>query len=144
MFQALAYYVYIMSNTGLTTIYIGVTNNLVRRVLQHKLGKSSKFTKKYKVNRLIYFEEFEDVNIAITREKQLKNWHRDWKWNLIKSVNPGLKDLYQFDLFIVHNGNCHCEERSDEAIPKKRDCFADARNDNPLLNALLIDRIGII
>jgi putative endonuclease len=93
MGQAFVYYVYIMSNTGLTTIYIGVTNNLERRVLQHKLGKGSKFTKKYKVNSLIYFEELEDVNIAITREKQLKNWHRDWKWNLIKSVNPDLKDL---------------------------------------------------
>ncbi|MGH7800738.1 MAG: GIY-YIG nuclease family protein [Thermodesulfobacteriota bacterium] len=93
MVQAFAYYVYIMSNTGLTTIYIGVTNNLVRRVIQHKLGKGSKFTNKYKVNRLIYFEEFEDVINAITREKQLKNWHRDWKWNLIKSLNPGLKDL---------------------------------------------------
>jgi len=93
MVQAFVYYVYIMSNKGLTTIYIGVTNNLERRVLQHKLGKGSKFTKKYKVNRLIYFEELEDVNIAITREKQLKNWHRDWKWNLIKSVNPDLKDL---------------------------------------------------
>jgi putative endonuclease len=93
MAQAFVYYVYIMSNKGLTTMYIGVTNNLERRVLEHKLGKGSKFTTKYKLDRLIYLEEFEDVTNAIAREKQLKNWHRDWKWNLIKSLNPGLKDL---------------------------------------------------
>jgi len=93
MVQTFVYYVYIMSNKGLTTMYIGVTNNLERWVLEHKLGKGSKFTTKYKLNRLIYFEEFEEVTNAIAREKQLKNWHRDWKWNLTKSLNPGLKDL---------------------------------------------------
>lgn len=82
-----------MCNKGLTTVYTGVTNNLERRVLEHKLGEGSKFTTKYKLSILIYFEEHEDIIEAIAREKQLKNWHGDWKWNLIKSENPELKDL---------------------------------------------------
>ena len=75
------YYIYIMSNVGLTTLYIGVTNNLERRVLEHKLGIGSDFTKRYKLDRLIYFEEGVLIEDAIAREKQLKRWHRDWKWN---------------------------------------------------------------
>lgn len=86
-------YVYMMCNKGLTTVYTSVTNNLERRVLEHKLGEGSKFTTKYKLSILIYFEEYECINEAIAREKQLKNWHRDWKWSLIKSENPELKDL---------------------------------------------------
>jgi putative endonuclease len=82
-----------MCNKGLTTVYTGVTNNLERRVLEHKLGEGSKFTTKYKLSILIYFEEYEGINEAIAREKQLKNWHREWKWSLIKSENPELKDL---------------------------------------------------
>lgn len=86
-------FVYIMSNKRLTTLYIGVTNNLERRVFEHKMREGSKFTTKYKLNRLVYYEEFEDITDAIAREKQLKNWHKEWKWNLIKSDNPELKDL---------------------------------------------------
>ncbi|MEQ9618787.1 MAG: GIY-YIG nuclease family protein [Deltaproteobacteria bacterium] len=86
-------YIYIMSNAGLSTLYIGVTNNLERRVLEHKLGIGSDFTKRYKLNRLLYFEEGELIEDAIAREKQLKRWHREWKWNLIKSMNPDLDDL---------------------------------------------------
>jgi len=82
-----------MSNEWLTTLYIGITNNLERRVLEHKVNKESNFTKKYKLNRLIYFEEGASIEDAIAREKQLKKWHIDWKWNLIKSMNPDLKDL---------------------------------------------------
>ena len=82
-----------MSNERLTTLYIGVTNNLERRVLEHKIGVGSEFTKKYKLSLLIYFEDGISIEDAIAREKQLKNWHRDWKWNLIKSMNPNLKDL---------------------------------------------------
>ena len=86
-------YVYIMSNEWLTTLYIGVTNNLERRVLEHKVGTGSDFTKKYKLDRLLYFEEGSLIEDAIAREKQLKRWHSDWKWNLIKSANPSLVDL---------------------------------------------------
>ncbi len=89
------FFVYIMSNKGLTTLYIGVTNHLERRVLEHKLKEGSKFTTKYRLDRLVYFEEFERITDAIAREKQLKNWHREWKWNLVKSMNPTLNDLSQ-------------------------------------------------
>jgi len=82
-----------MSNAGLSTLYIGVTNNLERRVLEHKLGTGSEFTKRYKLNRLLYFEEGQLIEDAIAGEKQLKRWHREWKWNLIKSMNPELDDL---------------------------------------------------
>lgn len=86
-------FVYIMSNKQLTTLYIGVTSNLERRVLEHKTGTGSAFTKKYKLNLLICFEAGASIEDAIAREKQVKNWHREWKWNLIKSMNPDLKDL---------------------------------------------------
>jgi putative endonuclease len=87
------YFIYIVSNKIRTTFYIGVTNNLERRVYEHKQGLISGFTQKYNLKDLIYFEEYKDINDAINREKQLKNWHRDWKINLIKKVNPQLDDL---------------------------------------------------
>ena len=80
-------------NKNRTTNYIGVTNDLLRRVIEHKEGFGSFFTQKYKVKEFVYYEEFTDINQAIDREKQLKNWHREWKMNLIKSVNPELKEL---------------------------------------------------
>jgi putative endonuclease len=86
--------VYIMSNTKRTTLYIGVTSNLKTRIADHKNGVGSTFTSKYKLTDLIYFEDFPDIYQAIDREKQLKNWHRQWKINLIKSANPEMKDLY--------------------------------------------------
>jgi putative endonuclease len=86
-------YVYILSNYGRTTFYIGVTNDLIRRIEEHKSGGGSAFVHRYKCNDLLYFEHFNSITDAITREKQLKNWHRDWKLNLIKGMNPELKDL---------------------------------------------------
>jgi putative endonuclease len=86
-------YIYIMSNYKRTTFYIGVTNNLERRVQEHKEGLVSGFTKRYKLKYLMYYEDFPSITDAIMREKQLKNWHREWKINLIKSVNPEMKDL---------------------------------------------------
>ena len=86
-------YIYIMSNKNRTTLYLGVTNNLWRRVYEHTNGISSKFVSKYKLFDLIYFEYFTDMKHAIKREKQLKNWHREWKMNLIKKHNPQLQDL---------------------------------------------------
>jgi putative endonuclease len=82
-----------MTNIYNTTLYIGVSNNLERRVYEHKQGKVEGFTKEYKLRKLIYYEEYKDIKEAIAREKQLKNWHRDWKLNLIGKVNPELKDL---------------------------------------------------
>jgi putative endonuclease len=86
-------YVYIMSNKNRTTFYIGVTNDIARRVAEHKEGSGSKFTAKYKLHDLVYYEVIYDIEQAIRREKQLKNWHREWKLNLIKELNPEMKDL---------------------------------------------------
>lgn len=86
-------YVYIMTNPNRSTLYIGVTSNLERRLLEHKSRTGSKFTTKYYLTDLIYYEPIEGMENAIRREKQLKAWHRDWKWNLIKAENPKLRDL---------------------------------------------------
>ncbi len=86
-------FVYIMSNKNRTTFYIGVTNAIKRRALEHKTGKGSSFTKKYNLVDLVYFEKIEGLQECIQREKQLKNWHRDWKINLIKEDNPEMLDL---------------------------------------------------
>ena len=89
------YYVYILTNKHCTVLYTGVTNDLIRRVYEHKnhLVKES-FTAKYKVDRLVYFEETTDVKAAIEREKQIKSWNRDRKTSLIMEKNPGWTDLY--------------------------------------------------
>ena len=88
------YFVYIMTNKNNTTFYIGVTNSLIRRVSEHNDGIGSVFTRKYNLKKLVYFEEYTDIRKAINREKQLKKWHREWKINLIKSLNPDMKDLF--------------------------------------------------
>ncbi len=84
---------YILSNKKCTVLYIGVTSDLRKRVWQHQHGVGSDFTTKYNLQHLLYFEEHETVPEAIDREKQLKNWHREWKLNLIKQTNPEMKDL---------------------------------------------------
>jgi len=86
-------FVYIMSNYKRTTFYIGVPNSLERRISEHKEQKGTGFTAKYKLTDLLYYEEIFGAYNAILREKQLKNWHRDWKINLIKEINPEMKDL---------------------------------------------------
>jgi putative endonuclease len=86
------YYIYIMTN-HLGTLYTGVTNNLIVRVYQHREGTVEGFTKKYKINRLVYFEETPSVNAALEREKEIKGWVRKKKIKLIESENPGWKDL---------------------------------------------------
>ena len=86
-------YVYIITNYSKTVLYIGVTSNLAGRILQHKNNEGCEFSKKYSCKYLVYYEEFEVMHEAIEREKQLKKWHRDWKFNLIKTTNPELKDL---------------------------------------------------
>lgn len=86
------YYVYILSNKS-KTIYTGVTNNLSRRLYEHKNKLIDGFKKKYNLNKLVYYEEFNSINDAIKREKQLKNWHRQLKINLIESENVNWTDL---------------------------------------------------
>ena len=82
------YWVYIVTNKPKGTLYIGVTGGLDDRMERHVLGKGSQFTSKYKLNQLVYYEEFQYIDDAIQREKQLKNWHREWKIKLIESINP--------------------------------------------------------
>ncbi|MCK4529690.1 MAG: GIY-YIG nuclease family protein, partial [Candidatus Marinimicrobia bacterium] len=72
-------YVYILSNKMRTVLYVGVTNDLGRRIFEHKTGHGSKFTNKYNVSDLMYYEEYPSINDAIDREKQLKRWHKEWK-----------------------------------------------------------------
>ena len=87
-------YAYILTNRNCAVLYIGATKNLKNRIDCHRNGTGAVFTKKYNATILIYFEEFDDFGDAFKREKQLKNWHKDWKWNLAKVSNPELKDLY--------------------------------------------------
>ncbi len=87
------YYVYILTNKRNTVFYIGVTNNIVKRVYEHRMELVEGFTKKYKVKKLVYVEEFKDINEAIRREKLLKTWNRVWKLDLIRKVNPSFEDM---------------------------------------------------
>ena len=89
----MTYYVYILANKRNGTLYTGVTNNLEARMYQHKNGIGSKFTSKYSVDMLMYYEETDDMGEAIHREKQLKKWKRAWKMSLIEESNPSWKDL---------------------------------------------------
>ena len=86
------YYVYILANRS-QTLYVGVTNNLKRRVWQHRQGEIEGFTRRYRIDTLVYFELFGDVYAAIVREKQIKRWRREKKIRLIASENPNWRDL---------------------------------------------------
>ena len=87
------YYTYIMTNKRNNVLYAGVTGNLESRVFQHKNKEIVGFTSKYNINKLVYFEEFDNAYDAILREKQIKNWRRQWKLDLIKKHNSKFKDL---------------------------------------------------
>lgn len=89
------YCVYLMTNAHNTVIYCGVTNNLVRRVYEHKSGLGGIFTKKYNVNKLVYYEVGDNANAALAREKQIKGGSRQKKIDLVNSVNPEWKDLFE-------------------------------------------------
>ena len=90
------YYVYILSNNTHTTIYTGVTNDLVRRVYEHKHELDARsFTTRYHIHRLVYYEATGDVHSAIAREKQIKGWNRARKNKLVESMNPTWQDLYE-------------------------------------------------
>ncbi|WP_420348994.1 GIY-YIG nuclease family protein [Pelagibius sp.] len=91
---AVDYYVYILASQPHGTLYIGVTNDLVRRVYEHREGLADGFTKRHRVKRLVYFEQCADVERALQREKTLKHWKRDWKIALIEDENPHWTDLW--------------------------------------------------
>lgn len=87
------FYVYFLTNKNSSVMYVGVTSNLERRVYEHKTKQVPGFTEKYNVNRLVYFEETQDVHSAIAREKEIKRWRREKKNQLVVAVNPEWKDL---------------------------------------------------
>ena len=88
-----AYFVYIMTNKGRSVLYTGLTNSLMRRVWQHRKGEISGFTRRYNANRLVYYEQFNDVRNALAREKQIKGWTRRKKEDLIATKNPKWTDF---------------------------------------------------
>jgi putative endonuclease len=92
--MANTYYVYILASRRNGTLYIGVTNDLIRRVWEHREGLIAGFTKKYAVKMLVYYEEHGDIGFAIQRETSLKRWRRNWKLDLIEKTNPDWLDLY--------------------------------------------------
>jgi putative endonuclease len=92
--RQMSYYVYILTNHKRGTLYVGVTNDIARRVWEHREHSGSKFTTKYGLSRLVYAETHDEVEEAIRREKALKEWKRAWKIELIESANPEWNDLY--------------------------------------------------
>ena len=88
------YCVYIISNKRNGTLYTGVTNNLLRRIIEHKRMDENGFSKKYGLNKLVWFEQTNDVKLAIQKEKQMKKWKREFKINVIEKMNPEWKDLF--------------------------------------------------
>jgi putative endonuclease len=89
------YYIYILASQRNGTLYIGVTNDLIRRIQQHKNNEIEGFTKKYNIKLLVHYEQTNDIAVAIAREKQLKAWNRIWKLRLIEENNPEWRDLYK-------------------------------------------------
>ena len=91
----MAYYVYILASKERGTLYVGVTNDLMRRVYEHKEGLAEGFSMRHSVKRLVYFETHESIEAAILQEKRLKRWRRDWKIELVERDNPHWVDLYK-------------------------------------------------
>ncbi|PVB60276.1 GIY-YIG nuclease family protein [Labrenzia sp. 011] len=91
----MAFFVYILANRTRGTLYTGVTNDLARRVYEHREKTASGFTRRYGVTRLVYYETYETPDAAIAREKRLKRWPRAWKIQAIESFNPQWRDLYE-------------------------------------------------
>lgn len=92
--KGMAFWVYILANKPGGTLYVGVTNDLVRRVFEHREGLVHGFTKRYGIKMLVYFEEHETASLAIQREKNVKHWPREWKIDLILGMNRGWRDLF--------------------------------------------------
>ena len=90
-----SYFVYLLASRRNGTLYVGVTNDLMRRVCQHKQGLVEGFTKRYGVKMLVWYEQTESIESAVLREKQIKRWNRDWKIELIRASNPQWRDLYE-------------------------------------------------
>ena len=91
----MSYYVYIMASRPKGTLYVGVTNDLVRRAYEHRNGLVEGFTERYGVKRLVWFEVHDSIRAAIQREKTMKHWPRRWKVNVIEALNPEWRDLFE-------------------------------------------------
>jgi putative endonuclease len=91
----MTYWVYILASKPGGTLYVGVTNDLVRRIYEHRQGLADGFTKRYRVKSLVYFEPHETITTALQREKNIKHWSREWKIDLIVGHNPDWRDLYE-------------------------------------------------
>ncbi len=89
------YFVYILASRRNGTLYVGVTNDIARRVFEHREGQAGSFTGRYGVHRLVYVEAHDDIRYAIQREKRIKRWQRRWKLDLIERRNPDWRDLYE-------------------------------------------------
>ncbi|MBU8892188.1 MAG: GIY-YIG nuclease family protein [Bacteroidales bacterium] len=90
------YYLYIITNHTNTVLYLGVTNNLRRRIIEHKEGRNEGFSKKYNCTKLVWFEKISDIRFAIEKEKNMKKWKRVYKENLINEKNPDWEDLFDY------------------------------------------------
>lgn len=99
------YFVYLLASRSKGTLYVGVTNNLVRRAYEHRTNAADGFTKMYGVHDLVWYESAPSIEAAIVREKQIKNWRRAWKMALIEKDNPGWRDLYEDLLGSVDAGS---------------------------------------
>ncbi len=97
------YFVYVVTNQHSGTLYTGVTGNLMKRIAEHRRGIGSAFTTKHVLNRFVWYENYENIEAAITREKQIKKWNRQWKIGLVEKYNPDCKDLYA-DIEATHTG----------------------------------------
>lgn len=89
------FWVYILASKKYGTLYTGVTNNIVRRTWEHREGLLDGFSKRYGVKQLVYYEAFDDITEAVHREKCIKKWRRDWKFELVEAMNPDWRDLYE-------------------------------------------------
>ncbi|MDP9137801.1 MAG: GIY-YIG nuclease family protein [Pseudomonadota bacterium] len=91
----MAYFVYILASKRNGTLYIGVTNDLARRTFEHKTGAVPGFTRKYRVQMLVHYESYDEIGLALQRERNLKHWNRQWKLALIEQLNPQWRDLHE-------------------------------------------------
>ena len=134
------YYTYIMSSNNRTTLYIGVTDNLERRVAEHKSGLIPGFTQRYNCHVLVYYETFSDIDQAIYREKQLKGWKRSKKDALIDSVNPERRDFWQYISMNYFKQKIKAGEVGSSAMPHKVNPidFENSEGNLGVANALLI------
>jgi putative endonuclease len=124
------YYLYMMTNKARTVLYVGITNGLTKRVVQHREKKAAGFTARYNCNRLVYFESFSDVGNAITREKEIKGWRREKKNALVESLNPTWDDLAVSILGIGSAPPIRWKEQKRFVIPSAaRDLLLKGRGD---------------